>query len=241
MAKNSYNKTSRSYKGRYNKKRKYNNYKSKKEPTTLDKVMNVAGNALKMANFVRSIVNVEYKWNDTIVIPTRISWLGYRLPIMQAINLGTGPNDRNGDSIKYTSLQVKYTITAGDFSGNPTGTIVRFIIVQGQKENDETPQLDDIYDVTGSPALVNSLRKISTDQNWKIVYDKKYVVVNDTERELVTEDLYLEFDHHCKYVTGDQTAADGGLYMFVMSDKDPSSDNERPEFTCSTRLRYIDN
>lgn len=202
--------------------------------STFDKIMGVASTALRVANFVRSVVNVEYKYSDFNLISTNVDFSGIT-GNFHTITQGTTAQTRNGDSIKCTSLQIRGTFQSASTATGPV--FVRFILVQGIKEQGAAPTLDNILTTVGSASVINSLREVNPEQNYKILVDRTYRMNIGTDNQNKALELYLPIKHHIKYNTGSTLAASGGLYYFIVS----NVSTNLPTAQFQSRLRFIDN
>lgn len=208
--------------------------KVKKGTSTFDKVMSVASTALKVANFVRGIVNAEFKYADLNLVPTNVDFNGITGNFHNIVQ-GTTSQTRNGDTIKLSSLQIRGTLQSASTATGPV--FVRFILVQGIKEQGAAPVLDNILTTVGTAAVINSLREVNPESNYKVLMDKTFRMNIGTDNQNKAIEIYIRPKHHIKYNTGTVNAASGGLYYFFVSNVSANL----PSVQFQSRIRFIDN
>ena len=211
-------------------KRSRRNYK-KKPKGFLQKALPVAQKALKVAKFVAGVINVEYKWLQVGSSSTVGTWNG-TLVTLNSCNQGSGASQRNGDTMKMKSLVIR-----GEFERNTLGVTseVCRLIIFIDKDNTITSgsQLLNNY---GSNAVVYSQKNEDTKFDSKIIYDKTFVV-NDQSFKQIRFNIYKKVGWHTHYTAGTSTIAHNALKMAFFT-QTPSNG---AKITYQSRLSFVDN
>ena len=186
-----------------------------------------AKKALKVANFVKGLVNAEYKMLDTSAATTPTA-TGY-VAALSTILEGADYNNRNGLSIKAASLFLKATIFQ-----NPAAnaSAVRCLICIDSDNTGTAPVVSDILETSSVISPLNH----TNGKRFKILTDRTYCVNNNGEQERFIK-KYIKLRHHIKYSNTTTGTRSGQLYMLVISD----TLTNNPSFNYYTRLRYLDN
>lgn len=200
--------------------------------------ISLASRAFKLAKFVASIVNVEYKHLDSTV------YTGSSIPTTGAISLLTGitqgdtSSTRNGNSVKGKSISLKFESTCGTAI-----TTQRFILFLDKNSNGVIP--------TATELLVSDhyLSPYNDDNMGSrfIVLDDKRIAMgfNDTTNHYsagaTTKDFsfFHKLNGHIKFDGTTAAIADcvsGHLYLYAVA-----SGNNTSFTSCRSRLLYIDN
>lgn len=192
----------------------------------------IGGSIGQLAGTVKNIVeslNVEKKYLDSTV-NTTIDNAGavYSLAL---IARGTGPSDREGDSIKAVALA-----TRGDLSISSAATYTNFryiIFEDTQQVADTSPSVTSVLQSASPLALYNA----DTKGRFKIWEDNMYCMHTNENPHPTVKSFYKK-DHHIRYNgTNSTDIQKGGLYLLVISDQATN----KPVFNVNFRLRYVDN
>lgn len=200
--------------------------------------MGIASKALRTANFIKSLVNVETKFIDT-TNTVDVSATSAIIPLTLCAQ-GVTDETRNGNSIKAYKNSLKYNLSIS--SGTPTDSVVRIMLVLDKSPNGTVPVISDILDNTGS--LTETLCHYNGDNmggRFIILADKRHHL--DTQgREQVTGSLFHRLRHHVKY--DDTTAViasatTGHLFLVYVSNN--ATMEAEPTLTYSNRFYFLDN
>lgn len=190
--------------------------------------------AYNMAVALKRIVNVEKKYYDTTISTAAVTETGVITDI-SAIAQGDSALNRDGDSLKPLGLNMRFTLK-GDASTS-RDTSIRVIVFRMKHENAVVPSVSDVLDVVSINAMYNYTER----PRFNVLMDKIYTLpINDST---VIPQRYYSFSSrltgHMKFVTGQVTHEDGGIYLLRISDE--STATNRPQFGSTTRITYVDN
>jgi len=202
--------------------------------------MAMASKALSMAKFLASVINVEYKFKDTVFPRTVISSTP-SITFISGTSQGDGQSGhRNGDSIKLSSVNIRGMVMVPTGTGQPP-RICRIILVNDKVSDGSTPALSDLLDNT---TLSNVYARYNPDNmggRFKILYDKRIVV--SATNNAIKFGCYRKLRHHLKYTGSTANVTDasvGHLFLLVVSD-DNAPDTNDPSVEWNSCIRYIDN
>lgn len=183
------------------------------------------------AGVVKYYLNPEYKfldWTNTTISPSStpevygdVSWLA----------AGTTEITRTGNTVKFTSLQMHFTLSKATAA---TQTLVRLVLVSDISSNGVAPDWLDVFETASVTAFINK----DYGRRFHIIYDK--VVTLDTNYPQKVVKVYKKLQHHVKYL--DSTASDaalgqGAIYFLVMSNEATNT----PLVSTRSRVRFLDN
>lgn len=199
----------------------------------------MASHALKAANAVRKLINVEYKaFDDSANYSTQTTTAS--VSCLSNIPQGDTSITRDGYSVKVLKLQVRYAAycdpDAGGASQGPT--LFRFMIVQALSDVAPTAAL-----VLNGVTDVLSYRNIDGTAQFRVLHDKiMYLSESDSEQKFVELNFKAE-QLPCQHITWDQTDTagtsfrKGGIYVLAISDTVANP----PIFQWRSRIRFTDN
>jgi len=199
--------------------------------------MQVAAKALSMAKFLASLINVEHKFKDT-VFPRAAVYSTPSVSFISGIAQGDTQSNRNGDSVKLSSVNVRGLITVGS---SATTRNVRIMLINEKVSDGNVPTLSDILDNSTLPNVYARYNPDTAGSRFKVLYDKRFIVTPTTNA--VKFNVYRKLKHHLKFTgtSANQTdASTGHLYILVVSD-DNAVDTNTPEVEWNSCIRYIDN
>lgn len=221
--------------------KKFKSGKFKKKPakvgtSTLAKVASVANTALRMGKFVASIVNAEKKYYDTFnsLAPT----LPASIVCLSNVTVGSGPNQRNGITVKLDGFYFQSRILVG---ATRAPTQIRQIIFMDNEQDGSPPTQAEVLQST---LYVTSPLNVETGGRFRIL-DDKYFNLHDMN-PIQTYKKYYNFSQtstHLKFLdtTGLTTGiGNNAIYILVMSDQVSGGGNV-PQIDINARIRYYDN
>ena len=226
----------------FNHKKRYQTFKKKPFYKKVISVAQTATTALRIAQGLASLINVERKHHDALFNMNPNQSVG-RIEFLSAIVQGTTDTSRIGDSILPKLLSVKMQLNQ---HASATDTKIRIIFFVDRDMDGTAP--------TGADLLTDfdtlSFYNLDDITRFRILHDRVYTLKPDSEVK------YLQFNfkfnkpkrnsnvkskwYHIKYNGPAATVAamEGGQLMsFVISDQNTNV----PAITMRTRLRYIDN
>lgn len=196
-------------------------------------VASTASKALMVANQVRSLINVEFKYHEGSIAAS-VSTTPSIMYLTQ-IARGDGPSERQGDSIKVKSMIFKYTL-AGNTSAEQT--FVRCII--GIDRDYRGSSVTAAGGTTDSLLLVQSMVSPSDIHNtnrFKVLYDKVHSFSNEGP-ETYFKKYFKKFSLESGY-NGSASTAYKKNQLFCMFFSDQATNT--PVLSMRYRVRYVDN
>lgn len=227
------------YKKTYSRKKFSRRSARKPQYTTAGSVTHLAKKAMEGVKFLKSVINVEYKYNDLSVIPTNLDYGGVVGNFHQGITQGLTASTRTGDSIKVTSLDIGLTIYKGS---TQAGTVpYRLLILRGHDERLTPPIGSSVLASSGTYQAVNCPRAVDTVRNYSVIKEIKGVIssIAGDKDSVHHHEIYISEPGHVKYGTSVNTAEDGGLYYMFISDG--AAATTQPNFAMYARTRFVDN
>lgn len=207
--------------------------RSRKRPTGSG-AMAVARAAIRGVSFLKSVLNPEKKFIDVTASPTVNSSGSFSY--LSAIAQGDDVSSRNGNSVKASSLLLRWTLQWNTASANPVR--VRIIVLRDKENQGGTPTTTDLLQGAGSTLAPMEMTNQS-GARWMIYSDKTYNL-SDQVPSLAPK-MYVKFKNvHFKY--GGTTAAVGdarenALFAFIITDAGVNN----PTATFYSRIKYYDN
>lgn len=207
---------------------------------TASKAVGLGYQVYRIARKVK-LLNVEVKNIETgaaaqnITEGSSASTMVHVTPVAQ----GDLQYQRNGNSIKATSIHLRAKVQGNPNAGT-VGNTVRVLLIQQKYTNTNTaPILSDVLAApTGAP-YVYAYRNISESRNTDVLMDKTFTLTEATGGFNRWIDFNQKLAHHLKYDGTAATAYTGGqLFLCFFGDK--GTDNF-PTITYQTRFRYVDN
>lgn len=219
----------------YKRRRKYTGKRSKSG--FFKKAFNYGLKAYKLASYLKSVINVEYKYidfnmnsniNDT---PT--------ITCVNVINQGDTSVSRDGDSVKIAKMGITGWVKMADDSATPV-TKVRVCLVRVENALGAQLTQAQIFQ-SGTGDAFTQQRNLSYTDNIKIVKSWN-IVLSKGVKEQVPIKLYLKpKNEHVKYKGTAGTYADiykCGYWLYLYCDR---HDTYLPTYNITTRIRFIDN
>lgn len=184
--------------------------------------------ALKVANYVRSLINVEKKFFD-VTQQINYTATGTVYPLTQ-IAQGDAYNQRNGNSLKIKSLFLRFQNQLNPVQSNDVVRVMLFIDTQN---NGNTPLVTDVLQNAGIISPINYLN----GSRFRVIMDKIQPLTNDGN-EIKEIKLFKKFNYDIKYSgSGSANTREGNIYMLCISQNSTN-------FSFGgywSRIRYVDN
>lgn len=214
---------------------------SRKKKSNYRRYMNTAQTAvkaLKTAQMVASLINVEHKYKFTNAASATIDDDGSVGSYVNGITQGDGAeNERVGDSIKLKSFLFKGHLHYGTAPSQNTQA-VRIMIIRDQTNIVAGPS--DVLEHTGDPYGPYSVIQKDSRNLFKVLADRVYHLNSDSTP--VAFKFYLKLNWDTIFNTAASTIGTGDLkLLFISNEPSSSSAAQMPKITLYSQLSYIDN
>lgn len=193
----------------------------------------MAMKAWKLAKYVKSLVNVERKFCDTVQTASAISNAGV-VQTLSAISEGNDFNQRAGLSVKATSLQCRYTVELPSGFASPEGQYFRQIIFIDKDNQGSAPVSSDVLE---SVTLTSPLNH-TNGARFTILMDKT-IFMSIAGQTGIQRTYYSKMSHHLKYSNSTTGTREGQVYALWLTDGVGAGTN--PILNFYSRIRYVDN
>lgn len=192
--------------------------------------LNTAQKALNVALATKRLLNVEHKVYALANSPT-ISTTG-SITNLSGISQGDGAGNRDGDSIKVTSFNLRFRLTA---HASSTNTSVRMIIFRGKSEHGKTFSISELLQST----VVYSEKARDERYNTKILFDKVFDIPYGTNKMVVSRNMTFRkiMNPHINYDSATTTVENGGFYLLLLSTEATNT----PTLDYRAVTHYLDN
>lgn len=196
----------------------------------------------EMALYAPSMaVKPEMKFKD-LTAATYVGDTTGTVTLLNAIDSGTELNNRLGDRVALTGLQIRGVVAAGSTGSAPVQAT--FAIIYDRQPQGALPAITDIYTAIASAAFQTT----SSRDRFKILGRWNHVVMGvfatpTTGCEERQIDLHLFFREQVTYTTSQSSGAignikTGGLYLLTYGDLAAST--AAPNFSLRFRLNFAD-
>ncbi len=194
-----------------------------------------AAKALRMAKYVKGLVNVEFKrihhenTNGAITVTPIIVTLTSTFQ-------GDTSAHRDGNSVRFVSIELAYHIVQ---HASATDTAVRVLLVKDNQTNEtEFSAGDVLHDVSSSDGIISS-RQQDHLKRFNILYDKVHLLNSAGSAQAYAKtrkklNLTVQYDGNAGTVA-DQTEKSLHLLYFA------NESTNTPTITYMATLRFIDN
>lgn len=199
-----------------------------------------AGQLYKDVQMLKNMINVEYKVQDTSTALQNVS----TVPTLQLFNgllRGDDFNQRNGRSVKWTSIYQRITVQAPSTATLPH--FCRYMLFWVKDPSATAPTSLQIFGAA-TPSSINVMLNLNVRKDFIILYDEIMQVnpVNGGPSNAF-RNIYKKCNMHTIFNAGNAgSIADiesGALYALWFSDTNTAG--EQPQITLQSRCRYIDN
>lgn len=200
-------------------------------------VASAAFKALKVANSIAGIINVEEKVHDTEITGGTMSTTP-SLTRLTAIAQGNDRDERSGYEILMKTLQLNFKLIQNASATNTSAAAMW--LVCDKRCDGVIPAYTDIFkDPTAATERVMALRndnyteRFVVVKKWKVNFDK------DGKGSSMWSSM-IKLNIHCKYdgtTNAIADAKDNQLYLVAVSDEPTNTVG----FTVQARLRFTDN
>lgn len=189
--------------------------------------------AIKNANRIRKLINVERKKFDSsssaMVVDTG------SVIALSNIAQGDSDGDRDGFSLLTQGLLARLWMTGNN---NDNATVLRILFfVDNQQVGDTAPSITDVLESSAPTAPLNN----ATVGRFRILSDDVYALNNQVSGTGVEKfaKMYFPINHHIRFNgTAGTDIQKGGVYMGVLSN---NASPNGPNLNYYCRLTYTDN
>lgn len=196
----------------------------------------IARRALKVANFVRSVINPEYKFKDSVLSSTTSILQTGLVTWPCNITQGTTDTTRIGDQFRAKGLVLR-----GNFEWNSAGAAnqyIRMIVFKDISTNGTLPLVQNVLQ-TGTLQVVRANRNLDFGKRFTVLKDKVYALNNQRPSIYIKE--YFKLGHIIEYQGNAGNISDASTgHIFVLFVSSEATSNGPGAFIDS-RLKYVDN
>ena len=192
----------------------------------------VAYDALKIATYAASQLNVEKKHTDSAASITPND-IGLTFYLMNGIALGDGNENRDGSSLRMQSLHVKGHIK---LSGSASSTILRVLVILDKAPDGAPPSSSEILDDQDVNGMYNTEQM---GNKYVILKDMLYTVSDGGNNNEVFK-IYLKRTNKVRYDGNGAAIGDvsqNAVWLAFISDEATNT----PTVTWRSRVMFVDN
>lgn len=208
--------------------RRYRPQRSKRMPLSKAQVKAVRSVAKKAMDG-----QAEKKFLDTVLTNNVTS---FDVPTVTQIALpaqGDGQGQRDGDQVKLKSLHIKGLLR----HNGSTDTRGRIIVVQVMEDLGAAPTLSQILEDVTTQDIFNSPYKINSDLNYKILWDYRNCLSDDSHPVRMFDKVFrLNQQHHFSGSTVDK----GTIYVLNFDAAETNASGTGTRTSWYARLKYVD-
>lgn len=180
----------------------------------------------------------ESKYFDVVQTATRVGWNGG--PINSLTNgmiNGSGTTNRIGREILPTHVRIR-----GSFLAGAQTSVIRLILIQTVQDNISISTYAEFLEQQSNLQAPFSPYKAEHVGEYKVLFDEFYCSVIGTESSRLTFDIRIPSDKLKKKMSFEDSGLPsvGGLYLYMISDRDPSTATNAPEMNYVSRLYFKD-
>lgn len=192
----------------------------------------LATKAFTLAKTLATVINAEKKYADTAYTGTNCS-NAYTPTSVTAIVQGATANQRNGNSIKLVSLNMKgYIAQSANFNA-----MARVMLVRDKFNQGTIPAIADILQNTASTQTVVSPLNIDNAGRFQVMYDRLFTMTNTGQSQVFFK-KYFKLNHHARYNGAAATdEKQGQIFVLFITEQTASV----PLATVNFRVGFYDN
>lgn len=192
-----------------------------------------AQKALQMAGKALSLINVEHhSYDNSVTIATQTTTATVQNVLATA--QGDGVADRQGNSIKVTKVQGRFTVYHNTSSTQP-GTTTRILVLVDHQANGALPAAADIITTSTDP---QSFRNVNFGKRFTVLMDK--TITTDTYNRIVACEFYKDVEFHVEFkgsTSGITHISTNSIVLLAVTDEATNG----PQINRFLRVRWIDN
>ncbi len=198
-------------------------------------VVSDASKALKIALNVRRLINVEYKFIDTITTSLGVSTTP---SIIQLSNISQGDTTitRDGSQLKVLSIQWSYFVAQ---NANAVQSTLRCMLIKDKQTNQAIFAAGDVLSNITTQNALNSPYNRDNRKRFTILYDKVHSFSDNGQKSFhygqkFSQEQILRYDGNA----GDITDLTQTSYALLLVSTEATN---TPGFTSFIRLNFVDN
>lgn len=207
------------------------------KPVSGGGAMATAMKALKVAERIKNLVNVETKEFTQTLITAQYTNTGANAAFGLCYpGQGLGNGMRIGDSIKVHNFKIKGVVNLGAAATSQ----VRILIFKGKAEDNKTYTVGgDMLELgtAGPYQYIFSPKKVDEYFNTSILWDKTFTL-DSANHQIIPFSHHIKLGWHTKFIKGTNTFMDGGLYFCAVSNQTVLAN--APLITFTTETTYTD-
>lgn len=197
--------------------------------STLGHVKRVAGNAYRIARFVKNVVNAEKNYLDTDITANYSTTA--TVTDLTSMAEGDDQGTRQGRSILAKSVFMRGYL---NMSSAATATSVRVMLVMDTMNQGDAPAYTDIVSAN---AIAAPLNVSAYPGRYRILYDRQFLLsINGNRMKQIY--CFKKLNNHVRFEgTGANTSTRNSLYFVCVSSEATNS----PAISGYVRVGYYDN
>ncbi len=199
-------------------------------------VLSDAAKALKIAQSMKRIINVEIKNFDVSQSSTAITVTPV---IVQLTNIAQGDttSTRDGAQLRTVSLSFNYTLVQ---NASASISSVRLMLVHDRQTNQAIYAIGDLLDVVTIPSIFVSPRNLDNLKRFHVLYDVHHLLQENSNNAGFNRKKHFKKNMIVRYDASTPSIADltyNSLSLVLVG----SEATNTPAITFITRLRFVDN
>lgn len=194
----------------------------------------VAYDAYNMAMSVKNLLNVEYKFIETVTSGTITTTP--TIVLLTGIAQGDTQSTRNGNSLRARYVNMKYTITIDPDAGT---SIVRVIMFRDKVSDGTVPTAGEVLNLASAIGNVAHYNVNNARSRFIIGYDRVHTLSINGVRG-ISGKFHRKVNQRIKYIGTDATQGScntNHYYLLLVSNEVA----EPPTINASTTVSYVDN
>ncbi len=199
--------------------------------------LTLASNALTVANQVKKMINVEYKFLDT---SETLMQIGSGANIFQISNIPQGDTEssRDGSQVKVVRINIRGTVRMND---SVPSTNVRVMLICDKQTNSAIYLHGDLLQNTAVDLNIVSPLNLDNKYRFHVLYDKNFLYSNNgkfNSQFNINKNIQtrMRFDG----ATADIANITSSSYSLVVF-SDENAPAGQPFLTFTARIRFVDN
>lgn len=211
-------------------------YKKRKREQPKQSAYQLGMKALRVANEVKSLLNVEFKYQQTTAQGQAFDRAG-SLGLINQIDQGDDVYERDGDQVRLKRAVVRYSVSV---SSTQVGGVCRVLLVLAKQGN--VASVSTIMDAAliGTALAPFAHKEYPNRKKFKFLYDKTHDLTNATDDAQICGTINVSLDAVEIFEESSTTITENALYMLFINDQD-SGVVTPPIYNFVSRVYYLDN
>lgn len=210
----------------------YKGYKPKRLKAKYKPRRNVPKLVARVKRLEKKTSGIELKYRDT-ESGAQIPAVAGAFFLLNGIAQGDDHDDRNGDSVTMSSIQLRLLATG--FPANDKNQL-RVMIVQDKQPNEAIFTIADLLSRVATLENIGSYLNLNNVHRFRII-SNTYITIDDDGQSSCVHSIYKKLNFKTRYSGAAGNIADintNSLYAFVIGA------NALGDFHFTARLRYLD-